>query len=248
MAGENRDAPPADRETTCGGDFASTGGGDGPIHYGTGPLPLLAYEDVEIVAGIGALIGGHTFTMKARGDGASSTVVLLPGGAFPLCGAGIQSVSIDAADASVTWRKTPHGQLLAGTRTGTAAVQPTSTAVFSTQLVLPPKVDAQAFTGSIANATADAVSQAGAITLAIGQLVRYALSCDRTLATPADPLTYISLVGATSGTVYVRCFAGGGPMTGEIRMPAAEKLDIHTANADTVAHNFNGSWGAFSGE
>jgi hypothetical protein len=103
--GSRPDTTP-DREFSSGGDFAA---GLGPTHYGSGPLPLQAGEDLVIESNSST---AHLLTQYFRGGQAvsSSTRVLAANGSIgPLRGRGLQSVEIDEADSSVYWTKGPAG-------------------------------------------------------------------------------------------------------------------------------------------
>lgn len=100
---------------------------------------------------------------------------------------------------------------------------------------------------SIAAQTAEAVSKAGATVVPVRHLVYFQGSAGPpALATAADVLVYVALKGHTSAEYYVVMFAGTG-YSGQFEFPtggAGEKLDIVTANADTVAHAFAFHWAA----
>lgn len=99
--------PPA-RETTAdqqhggGGDFASTGGGLGPIHFGSGPLPITdAREDIALVTDGSAV--AHTFTLGVRGGAATVSLPMFAGDRFIVPGNSFDKITIDSADAHAFW-------------------------------------------------------------------------------------------------------------------------------------------------
>jgi len=95
----------SEREISAGGDFAA---GLGPTHYGSGPLPLQADEDVVVES---ASSTAHTITFSNRGGGsvATGTRPLAAGGSLLIRGRGISAITIDSADSSVTWAKGAAG-------------------------------------------------------------------------------------------------------------------------------------------
>ena len=95
----------SEREISAGGDFAA---GLGPTHYGSGPLPLQADEDLVIES---ASSTAHTITFSNRGGGsvATGTRPLAAGGSLLVRGRGISAITIDSADSSVTWAKGAAG-------------------------------------------------------------------------------------------------------------------------------------------
>lgn len=100
------DAKP-DRETQAGGDFGSGSGGKGPVHYGSGPLPLQAAEDVLV--DLRRATANATFTVTTRGGGTYSWVV--PAGAVDVFkGRGIATIQIGGASGTVQWRKGRPGE------------------------------------------------------------------------------------------------------------------------------------------
>ena len=92
-----------DRDLTAGGDMNT---GNGPVHYGSVPLPLQANEDVVLESSSST---AHTITQTFRSNGSTSSRPLSAGGSLLIRGRGVQSVSIDSADADVTWAKGPAG-------------------------------------------------------------------------------------------------------------------------------------------
>lgn len=183
----------------------------------------------------------HTLTVTYR-SGQTDTIPV-PFGGVVWIASSVGKIVCDGSGANVSWRyvKAP------ATNTGTAKGINGNVSVLIAPIA---PVDNQAFSGSITNGTPDAVSQAGAVAVTVGAAVTFRLLVHGSLITAGDPLTYIRLVGATTGVIYASCAAsnsGTGSVTGVIRMPTLEKIDIHTANADTVAHVFTGSWEAFLG-
>lgn len=216
----------------------------------------------------------RTLTATARAGGSANAAWLRgisQGEVHPFPGWLFQNVAISAADSLVVWVLAPDpvvplatdmlslarnadGSLVTGGISSAfqqalgGSGTPVIVAIDAANEAL---VDNKAFSGSIANATADAVSQAGATTLPVGTIVRYRLAAAGNLATATDPLTYVRLVGATSGVIYASLYVGQGGgqiLAGAFRIPTAEKLDIHTANADTVAHTFTASWEGWNGD
>lgn len=216
-----------------------------------GPFTITPEQDLVLFADVSFGSGVWTLVVTTF-NGSSFNCELRAGQVLRFPGAIIGQVVPPAANTSVFFAyvardyPSPFGSTsfanVTATQGGTWSVTSSAAAAASGP------VDSQAFSGSIAAGTADAVSQAGAVALPVGSLVRYRLAVAGGLITAADPLTYVRLVGATSGVIYAAAYVtsgGAGNVMGEIRMPASEKLDVHTANADSVAHVFTASWESF---
>lgn len=234
-----------DREITGGGDFAA---GLGPTHYGSGPLPLQAGEDV-VIDNTAASATTHTFTVTPRG-GPTFTRILGPGGSVPFRGIGIQSVSIDAADSHVLWTKGPAGEVDVNPPSaiqilGSAGLQvpQTSGGSLGVDLTGGTTDDAQNFGPSTIAQSALTVQQAGASTVPPRHFIYMRLACGTTpLAVAADVETYCAVVGHTSAVTYGIAFLGQVYQSHQQQVLSAEKLDLVTANADTGSHAMWGSW------
>lgn len=189
----------------------------------------------------------HTLTASPVGKTpAAPPYSLNAGQSIPLASWLFSSYTLDAADGSVLWTLVERDALPPFAPSNPRASQPV------TSTPTPPTLqDHQAFDGSINAATADAVSQAGANPLPVGALVYCRLTCGNNgLATASSFLTYVDLVGNTTGVIYAKAWAGqsgGGDVSVSFRMPVSEKLDIHTRNQDSAAHGFSAAWEAWAG-